>query len=317
MTQLIRQAIAQITPRRVIAAALLLAIPICGCGYRQTNQYEKGPAVGQGPILEVRSVAVPTFKNESGVAGVEAPLTQAIRDAIASKTIVKLMTEQKADSAIQGTITEVKLRPPATQVSSPADIRSMRIEYRWHNLWTETDILDPQIVDIANYDQAARAVTTYMRGNDPLPGPTTFRWHALYREDVRTVATPIFTNRTYVRGVEMQLSKAIGNYLEASTPYKIVSREQAETVLEGEIVSVTGNPVSYDKVTALPQQEMVTITVNFLWKDLRTGKILVQRKNFSQSTMYYPTLGEGLFIGTGGNVEKLGQAIVQQLQADW
>ena len=60
---------------------ILLALLMVGCGYHQTNEYEKGPAVGQGPIAQVRSVAVPTFANDSGVPGVEGPVTQAVRDA--------------------------------------------------------------------------------------------------------------------------------------------------------------------------------------------------------------------------------------------
>lgn len=144
-----------------------------------------------------------------------------------------------------------------------------------------------------------------------------YEWHSLYRQDVRTVAVPIFTNKSFVRGVEFQLSKAVVNYLEASTPYKVVDRNDADTILEGEITAVSGGMISADRNTALPQEEMITISVNFVWKDLRSGRILAQKKGFAQSTMYYPTLGEGVYVGEQTNVEKLAMGIVQQLQADW
>ena len=59
------------------------------------------------------------------------------------------------------------------------------------------------------------------------------------------------------------------------------------------------------------------IRVNFTWKDLRDGRILAQRRRFDQSGTYYPTLGEGRFVGEQQNVERLAIAIVQELQSDW
>jgi hypothetical protein len=145
-------------------------------------------------------------------------------------------------------------------------------------------------------------------------GPTS---RSLYRDDVRTVAVPIFTNRTFERNVEFDLSKAVVNYLESSTPYKVVPKERADTILEGEITRVDIDTVSQDASTSLPQEQLLTIRVNFTWKDLRTGRILTQRKHFDQSGTYYPTLGEGRFVGAQQNVERLAIAIVQELQADW
>lgn len=144
-----------------------------------------------------------------------------------------------------------------------------------------------------------------------------YQWRSLYRQDIRTVAVPIFTNKSFFRGTEFKLTKAVINDLEVMTPYKVVDRAQADTILEGEIVNVVGGMISADRHTALPQEEMVTITINFIWKDLRTGKILTQRKGFAQSAMYYPTLGESVAIGEQSGVEKLAAAVVQQLEAEW
>src|SRR5438128_12243361 len=64
-----------------------------------------------------------------------------------------------------------------------------------------------------------------------------YHWSSLYRPDVHTVAVPIFQSTDYHRGVEFQLTKALVNQLELHTPYKVVPRERADTILEGEIVS--------------------------------------------------------------------------------
>jgi hypothetical protein len=144
-----------------------------------------------------------------------------------------------------------------------------------------------------------------------------YRWSSLYRGDVKTVAVPIFTNKTFYRGVEFQLSKAIVSNLEAQTPYKVAPRERADTVLEGEITRIRARTISEARGAAIPQEQLYLVTVNFTWKDLRSGKILVQQKNFEQASHWYPTLGEGQFIGEQQNVERLALAIVQELQAQW
>jgi hypothetical protein len=144
-----------------------------------------------------------------------------------------------------------------------------------------------------------------------------YKWRSLYRQDIGTVAVPIFTNKDFRRGVEFRLSKAVVNQLEANTPYKVVPRERADTILEGEITSISVNTISNDFDLAIPQEQLMTVSVNFVWKDLRTGQILVERRDFEQTAPYYPTLGEGEFVGSQQAVEKLALGIVQELQADW
>jgi hypothetical protein len=151
-------------------------------------------------------------------------------------------------------------------------------------------------------------------GSDPESG---YQWRSLYREDVRTVAVPIFATKDFHRGVEITLSKALVNQLEAHSPYKVVPRERADTVLEGEVVSVTIDTLSLDSETAIPQEQLYVLTVNFTWKDLRTGRSLVERRNFQQTATFYPTLGEGQFVGSQQAIERLALGIVQELQADW
>ena len=144
-----------------------------------------------------------------------------------------------------------------------------------------------------------------------------YGWKGLYRDDVATVAVPIFTNRTFYRGVEFDLSKAVISQLESRTPYKVADKERADTILEGEIIRVTVRTLSRNQFNALPQEQLYQVVVNFTWKDLRSGKILATRHNFEQTAPYYPTLGEDQFAGNQQNVERLALAIVEQLQADW
>jgi hypothetical protein len=157
----------------------------------------------------------------------------------------------------------------------------------------------------------------YQQSGSSANAPAGYHWSSLYRQDVKTVAVPIFANKTYYRGVEFELTEAIAKQLEAHAPYKIVPQGKADTILEGEITRVLVRTVSDDRIANIPQEQLYMVRVNFTWKDLRTGRILVERKDYDQAAPYYPTLGEGQFTAEKQNVERLALAIVQELQAQW
>jgi hypothetical protein len=144
-----------------------------------------------------------------------------------------------------------------------------------------------------------------------------YSWNTLYRGDIKTVAVPVFGNRTYWRGVEFALSKAVVNELESQTPYKVVERASADTILEGEIEAVHVHTISNSPQTSEPQEQVYDVSVNFTWTDQRNGKVLVTRQRFQQTAPFYPTLGEGRFVANQINVERLAIAIVEEMQADW
>jgi hypothetical protein len=145
-----------------------------------------------------------------------------------------------------------------------------------------------------------------------------YQWKSLYRGDINTVAVPIFDNRTFYRNLEFSLTKAVINQLEAQSPYKVVPKERADTILEGRIDNIHVRTLSLDQHGAvIPQEQQFVMNIAFTWKDLRTGKTLVERRDFQQTSSYYPTLGEDQFISQQQSIEALATAIVHELQADW
>jgi len=144
-----------------------------------------------------------------------------------------------------------------------------------------------------------------------------YHWNSLYREDIQTVAIPIFTNKDYHRGVEFRLTEAVIKQLELHAPYKVVPKDRADTILEGQVVAVKVGTLSKDFFTNLPREQQVVITLDLTWKDLRTGKILLQRHGLQQEGVYHPPLGEGEYAGTQQAIERFALEIVQEMQADW
>ncbi|MGD0541525.1 MAG: LptE family protein [Tepidisphaeraceae bacterium] len=144
-----------------------------------------------------------------------------------------------------------------------------------------------------------------------------WHWGSVHRQDIHSVALPVFTTRDYHLGVEYQLSDALAKKIEEFTPYKVEPRERADTVLEGEIVGVTPATLTLDPFTATPQEQQYTIIVNFTWKDLRTGKVLVARRAFEQASTYFPYLGEGQYVASQSAVERLALGIVNEMEGPW
>jgi hypothetical protein len=144
-----------------------------------------------------------------------------------------------------------------------------------------------------------------------------WHWGTTYRQDIHSVAVPVFTSKDFRRGVESQLSEALVKKIEEFTPYKVEPKERADTILEGEIVSITPSTLSLNPFTATPQEQEYSIIVDFTWKDLRTGKILVSKINFEQATTYFPYLGEGQYIASQNSVEKLALGIVNEMAGPW
>lgn len=157
----------------------------------------------------------------------------------------------------------------------------------------------------------------YQQSGDGGTGTSSYQWGSLYRQDVKTIAVPIFTNVDFTRGDEFTLTKALITQIEQRTPYKVVNRDKADTILEGQITRVRLQTVSGERGSNLPQEQLYGVTVSFTWKDLRSGRVLVERRGFEQTAPFYPTLGEGRETGAMNTDEQLALAIVQELQADW
>ena len=166
----------------------------------------------------------------------------------------------------------------------------------------------PVLLAGCNYNQA---------GSDRNQSPNGFRWNSLYREDVSSVAVPVFTNRSFRRGVEMRLTQAFVKQLEAHAPYKVVPRDRADTVVEGQITAVEVNTLYRDHRSNLPREQQMTITLDFVWKDLRNGRILAQRTGLQHDGIFYPTIGESEFVGSQQAIERFAVLIVQEMQAEW
>ena len=142
-----------------------------------------------------------------------------------------------------------------------------------------------------------------------------------YRQGVSTIAVPIWHRAAdeYRREIEIRLTESLVKRIEAETPYKVVDRSRADTVLEGTLRRVQQSVLSFDPRTRQAREIQARFLVDFTWKDLRTGEVLVERKKFPVTTEYIPPcpFGEDFFLGSEDAVNKLAQRIVEQLAEPW
>jgi hypothetical protein len=138
-----------------------------------------------------------------------------------------------------------------------------------------------------------------------------------YSTSVHTIAVPVWGNKTFRREWEFRLTEAIDKNIEFRTPYKIASQKNADTVLTGDIIDIQENVLTRRFGTELPRESEVTILVNFQWKDLRSGRVIVDRRAFNRSATEIPQIGERIDDAQQLAIERLAAAIVDQLQSDW
>lgn len=141
----------------------------------------------------------------------------------------------------------------------------------------------------------------------------------LFPAEVRSVAVPIFSNRSFYRGAEFDLTEALIKELELRTPYKVVKGQGADTLLEGTIMRVDQRTLSWTRDEGLPQEMEVRIEVDFVWKNARDGKVFKERRGFAAVARYIPTfpVNERLSAGQHAAVQKLATDIVSAMRADW
>jgi len=163
---------------------------------------------------------------------------------------------------------------------------------------------------------AAATIGLASCSSDPGQG---YSFNSSFSEQIRTVHVPVFANPTFHRGLEVELTDAIIKEIQTSTPWKVADSSVAETTLSGTITDAQLRKLSTNRDSGLSQELAVVITVDFDWRDVRTGKPIASRRAFSASETFVPTkpIGERLEVGEHAAVQQLARDIVSELRSNW
>lgn len=107
------------------SSIILFLLVGTGCGYRLGGE-------GFGPSPEIRSIAIPTFINETYEAGIETIVTNALLRELIKDRRVKVVGEDEADAIMEGTVTSFSTSSVAY------DPTGVVLEYR---TWVSLDVM--------------------------------------------------------------------------------------------------------------------------------------------------------------------------------
>jgi hypothetical protein len=141
---------------------------------------------------------------------------------------------------------------------------------------------------------------------------------SLFPEDVGSVYVEMFDNKSFWRGVEYELTDALAKRIEAETPYKIISsRNRADTVISGQIVSIDELWISTERQTGRPLEKEVEVQAVVNWKNLKTGELLIDNKSVSASASFSEWQEQGFRYGSTLAANNLAQRIVELMEKEW
>jgi hypothetical protein len=99
--------------------------------------------------------------------------------------------------------------------------------------------------------------------------------------DIRTVAIPILANRTTKPAVETEMTRALADAFATDGRLRVVSREVADSVLEGEVTGYELLSIAFDP-TANVRIYRLLVTMNVRFLDLRRNTMLFQQQALSE-----------------------------------
>ncbi len=147
---------------------------------------------------------------------------------------------------------------------------------------------------------------------------------SLYRSDIRTVHVPVFRSDTLRRDLGERLTEAVIKEIENRSPYKVTHRENADSVLSGNIV-VQNKRVVSETINDDPRTVDVDMAVQVSWSDHR-GNLLTQEAVMPLPPLVMAIGRDAVFVAEAGQsvatakqtaIEQLAREIVQQMETPW
>ena len=100
-------------------------------------------------------------------------------------------------------------------------------------------------------------------------------------EHIQTVAVPIFVNKTGEPKLGSVLTNGVLEAFSTNGRLRVVRREDADAVLEGEVIGYSVVSISYDS-NANVRQYRLTVTMNLKLLDMKKSAVLFEEHSFRE-----------------------------------
>lgn len=95
-------------------------------------------------------------------------------------------------------------------------------------------------------------------------------------DHIQTVAVPVFANKTGEPAVENALTRAVVEAFSTNGRLRVVTPEQADAILEGEITGYDIQALAFD-AQANARQYRLIVTLNLRFRDVRRNTVLFEQ----------------------------------------
>ncbi len=162
---------------------------------------------------------------------------------------------------------------------------------------------------------AALYVCLYLTGCAELAG---YSSESLFPDDVSSVYLEMFDNNSFRRGTEYELTDALAKNIESVTSYKVISsRDRADTILSGQIISIGTAVLSAERETGRALEKEVRLHAVVDWKNLKTGELLIDNESVSASASYSEWQNQSFEYASSLAANNLARKIVELMEKEW
>ena len=147
---------------------------------------------------------------------------------------------------------------------------------------------------------------------------------SLFGQDIKTVYVPIFESDLDRPGVGERLTEAVCKRIEAKSPYKVVGRPDADSVLTGKIMTERKSVDLYNRYGDVRQRQG-TLSVFITWKDRRNNDLRQFEAipwNESSATVratsyFLPEYGQSGATAEMEQIDRIADQIVGMMEIPW
>lgn len=100
-------------------------------------------------------------------------------------------------------------------------------------------------------------------------------------DHIKTVAVPVFANKTAEPAIENFLTRAVVQAFSTNGRLRVVKPAEADSVLEGEVVGYEIQALAFDPRADIRQYRLV-VTMNLRFRDVRRNTLLFEQARFQE-----------------------------------
>jgi len=149
-----------------------------------------------------------------------------------------------------------------------------------------------------------------------MAGCANYRWTSRVPEELRTVAVPVFENRTHSAELGPIVTQYVLREFQREGTFKIRRTGDSSIEVQGTIISAAGGTLSYDRSYDNRGREFrytVVAEVSIINKD--TGKVLQNNRRYNATTTYL-VIGGDILTGRRDAAARVAVELARQIVDD-